>query len=356
MIHLELLLSPATDTLPLHGAAKPRSSLRVESVPAFRADRAQSSLGARAPSPVLVCLRRTHRPSATPRPSRSGVVADGLYADRVTQESFQSFVEDRLDARPRPSGNDAQQPRYWVGAGEVMLDILLASTNPAQSDLVLNKIGQDAAAGDPIAPIASQLLNMWMMKQASGDLASLGDQVDDEMAPTMVRAFRALTLLYLGAADADRVATLDTVLTFKMGQGHLLATVLKAMLDTALKDLSGLANAAVKRTMTAPATSNPSASAQPAPTAAKSGCYVATAVYGSYDCPEVWVLRRFRDQSMAKRAPGRFMVRAYYTLSPTAVRMVGHRKWFTAIIRPVLDAIVTHLRRAGFAQTPYIDA
>ena len=25
------------------------------------------------------------------------------------------------------------------------------------------------------------------------------------------------------------------------------------------------------------------------------GCYVATAVYGSYDCPEVWVLRRYRD-------------------------------------------------------------
>ena len=25
------------------------------------------------------------------------------------------------------------------------------------------------------------------------------------------------------------------------------------------------------------------------------GCYVATCVYGSYDCPEVWVLRRFRD-------------------------------------------------------------
>ena len=24
-------------------------------------------------------------------------------------------------------------------------------------------------------------------------------------------------------------------------------------------------------------------------------CYVATAVYGSYDCPEVWTLRRFRD-------------------------------------------------------------
>ena len=25
-------------------------------------------------------------------------------------------------------------------------------------------------------------------------------------------------------------------------------------------------------------------------------CYIATAVYGSYDCPQVWVLRRFRAE------------------------------------------------------------
>ncbi len=31
-----------------------------------------------------------------------------------------------------------------------------------------------------------------------------------------------------------------------------------------------------------------------------SGCYIATAVYGSYDCPEVWVLRRYRDYKLSK--------------------------------------------------------
>ena len=34
-------------------------------------------------------------------------------------------------------------------------------------------------------------------------------------------------------------------------------------------------------------------------TGAKAGCYVATSVYGSYDCPEVWTLRRFRDEVLA---------------------------------------------------------
>ena len=30
------------------------------------------------------------------------------------------------------------------------------------------------------------------------------------------------------------------------------------------------------------------------------GCYVATAVYGSYDCPQVWTLRRYRDDTLAE--------------------------------------------------------
>lgn len=35
------------------------------------------------------------------------------------------------------------------------------------------------------------------------------------------------------------------------------------------------------------------------------GCYVATAVYGSYDCPQVWTLRRFRDYTLAETWYGR---------------------------------------------------
>ena len=30
------------------------------------------------------------------------------------------------------------------------------------------------------------------------------------------------------------------------------------------------------------------------------GCYVATAVYGSYDCPQVWTLRRYRERKRGK--------------------------------------------------------
>ena len=36
------------------------------------------------------------------------------------------------------------------------------------------------------------------------------------------------------------------------------------------------------------------------------GCYVATAVYGSYDCPQVWTLRRYRDDILAKNCLPKF--------------------------------------------------
>ena len=48
---------------------------------------------------------------------------------------------------------------------------------------------------------------------------------------------------------------------------------------------------------------------------AKSGCYVATAVYGSYDCPEVWTLRRFRDNYLDNYLLGRMFIKLYYAIN-----------------------------------------
>ena len=83
------------------------------------------------------------------------------------------------------------------------------------------------------------------------------------------------------------------------------------------------------------------------------GCYVATAVYGSYDCPEVWVLRRFRDEFLRRSMAGRLFIRAYYAISPRAVRIFGSSLRSPA--RKPLDAFVRKLMKQGFATTPYRD-
>ena len=85
------------------------------------------------------------------------------------------------------------------------------------------------------------------------------------------------------------------------------------------------------------------------------GCYVATAVYGSYDCPEVWTLRRYRDDVLAKIWHGRLFIYLYYAISPTIVRLFGDTMWFKNMWRGKLDKKVKQLQSDGVENTPYND-
>ena len=85
------------------------------------------------------------------------------------------------------------------------------------------------------------------------------------------------------------------------------------------------------------------------------GCYVATAVYGSYDCPEVWTLRRFRDETLAQTWYGRAFIHTYYAISPTLVKWFGDTDWFKNMWRGTLDKMVEDLNAKGVADTPYDD-
>ena len=86
-----------------------------------------------------------------------------------------------------------------------------------------------------------------------------------------------------------------------------------------------------------------------------SGCYVATAVYGSYDCPEVWTLRRFRDYTLDKTWYGRLFIKAYYSTSPTFVKNFGNVKLFKSQGKKLLDKWVAKLNSKGYDNTPYKD-
>lgn len=86
-----------------------------------------------------------------------------------------------------------------------------------------------------------------------------------------------------------------------------------------------------------------------------SGCYVATAVYGSYDCPQVWTLRRFRDYQLAETWYGRAFIRTYYAISPTLVKWFGHTEWFKKMWKGKLDRMVANLNAEGVEDTPYED-
>lgn len=85
------------------------------------------------------------------------------------------------------------------------------------------------------------------------------------------------------------------------------------------------------------------------------GCYIATCVYGSYDCPQVWTLRRFRDYKLNEIWYGRLFIKCYYAISPTLVRMFGETKWFKKFWKSKLDKMVKDLNNMGIEDTWYHD-
>ena len=86
-----------------------------------------------------------------------------------------------------------------------------------------------------------------------------------------------------------------------------------------------------------------------------SGCYIATAIYGSYDCPEVWILRRYRDNILATTWYGKAFIHSYYAISPFIVKKFGRTLWFKKVWKRKLDNIVIYLKSAGIEDTPYED-
>jgi hypothetical protein len=85
------------------------------------------------------------------------------------------------------------------------------------------------------------------------------------------------------------------------------------------------------------------------------GCYVATCVYGSYDCPEVWTLRRFRDGKLSASWFGRRFIRIYYAVCPKIIKLFGNKKWFNNFWKPILNKFVCKLQNSGIDSSPYSD-
>ncbi|MBR6581421.1 MAG: hypothetical protein IKK66_09005 [Ruminococcus sp.] len=70
-----------------------------------------------------------------------------------------------------------------------------------------------------------------------------------------------------------------------------------------------------------------------------SGCYIATAVYGSYTCDEVVELRRFRDDYLSKSKIGIGFIRLYYTISPAMIKYIKSDSIIEKGLRKILDYI-----------------
>ncbi len=69
-------------------------------------------------------------------------------------------------------------------------------------------------------------------------------------------------------------------------------------------------------------------------------CYIATAVYGSYDAPQVLVLRRFRDEVLMTNPLGKAFVKLYYFASPPVAKKLEKASFINRAVRGLLDKFV----------------
>jgi hypothetical protein len=74
--------------------------------------------------------------------------------------------------------------------------------------------------------------------------------------------------------------------------------------------------------------------------ASAEGCFVATTVYGSYEAPEVLVLRRFRDETLVRSRSGRAFISCYYAISPSLARQIKAQGAASRISKRLLDLLV----------------
>ena len=90
--------------------------------------------------------------------------------------------------------------------------------------------------------------------------------------------------------------------------------------------------------------SRQAATSQPESQKSSGGCYIATAAYGSYDAPEVLVLREFRDERLRETRFGRTFIAVYYAISPALARQLPKYRKTNAWVKRRLDSFVARLQ------------
>ena len=77
----------------------------------------------------------------------------------------------------------------------------------------------------------------------------------------------------------------------------------------------------------------------------KSGCFIATAVYGDSEAYQVKILRIFRDNYLKKNIFGKLFINAYYKTSPPIAVFIKRYKILTNLIKNILDMVVKIIKK-----------
>jgi len=78
----------------------------------------------------------------------------------------------------------------------------------------------------------------------------------------------------------------------------------------------------------------------------KGGCFIATAVYGSANSPEVILLKHFRDKVLQQSKLGRITVDIYYCFSPFIARFLSNKEALKKVVKySIIEPAVNILKK-----------
>ena len=236
-------------------------------------------------------------------------------AKRVKDRDFPHYLSVSISPVMRNYLTDAALAldRKYVSANYVLFQCILA---------YIDNLGD--FSNKEVSEISTHLDSEKLEELIAKDFADKKEAVD-LLIPVLKYAL-ALHTSYK-AAIGDVSITLNHMNTFKMMTG-------KAYLDSIYGKNASEGNASE---------------------AGKAGCYIATAIYHSYDCKEVYCLRRYRDYFLANHFFGRVFIKLYYSISPKMVKLFGNSKLFRKIFKPYLDKKVNKLIEKGYSTLPYND-
>lgn len=139
----------------------------------------------------------------------------------------------------------------------------------------------------------------------------------------------AYMLIYLAKVDGQvHKNEVDLIMSFLLAAGYP-DTVANKIMDEGLKNIEGPRG-----------TINNVSSSE--------GCYIATAVYGSYQHPSVLILRKFRDQYLKQKVFGRAFIKIYYYFSPKITSIFHGKNKINSISKKILNKVVMFLINKGY--------
>lgn len=260
--------------------------------------------------------------------------AYNAFAERVTKtvgSSTTHFIYDlqnRLVAEADASGEIKKE---YIYLGDQLLSIVEVEAEPVEPsadlsvslshtrngnivdyEITVQNLGPDTASGVILNNTNPANVEIDSFSVTAGSCSQSGQNIDCQLGDMASGSSNLLSVTIIAEADVD------------------IAQVVTASVSSSTAD-PNLGNNAIQQ--------------------AGSGCFIATAAYGSYEHQYLHVLRDFRDDYLLPTEAGKAFVDYYYATSPELVNVMNEHDWMKPLVRMLLLPLIA---LAALLQAPLL--